>query len=124
MIGQETDVDVVDNSGPKKVKCFRILGGTRRRYAGVGDVIIAAVQETEANAEPEVKKGKVVRCVIVQTKSYIKRKDGSKLRFRKNACVLIDEKGNPRGTRIRDAVAEEVRRRGYVKICSLAPEVV
>ena len=124
MIGQETELEVVDNSGAKKVKCFRILGGTRRRYAGVGDIIVCAVQESEPDAEPEVKKGKVVRCVIVQTKSYIKRKDGSKLRFRKNACVLIDDKGNPRGTRVRDAVAEEVRGRGYVKICSLAPEVV
>lgn len=124
MIAEEAEVEVIDNSGAKRVKCFRVLGGSRRRYAGVGDVIVCAVQESEPNAEPEVKKGKVVRCVVVQTKKYIKRKDGSKLRFRKNACVLIDDKGNPRGTRIRDAVAEEVRRRGYVKICSLAPEVV
>ena len=124
MIQPETELDVADNSGAKRVKCFKVLGGSGRRYAGVGDVIVCAVQESEPNAEPEVKKGKVVRCVVVQTTKAIKRKDGSKLSFRKNSCVLIDEKGNPRGTRVRDAVAEEVRRRGYVKICSLAPEVV
>lgn len=122
MIQQETKLLVADNSGAKKVKCFKVLGGSRRRYATVGDVIICSVRDAEPHAA--VKKGEVVRAVIVRTKCYIRRHDGSKLRFDSNSCVLIDDKGNPRGTRIFGPVAREVRDRGYVKISSLAPEVI
>lgn len=122
MIQQETQLKVADNTGAKRVKCFKVLGGSKRRYAAVGDIIICSVKD----AEPEgtAKKGEVVRAVIVRTKNYIRRKDGSKLRFDSNSCVLIDDKGNPRGTRIFGPVAREVRERGYVKITSLAPEVI
>lgn len=122
MIEQETQLKVADNTGAKKVKCFKVLGGSKRRYAYVGDVIICSVREAEP--ESSVKKGEVVRAVIVRTSRYIKRKDGSWLRFSNNSCVLIDDKGNPRGTRIFGPVAREVRDRGYLKISSLAPEVI
>lgn len=122
MLQQETKLKVADNTGAKRVKCFRILGGTRRRYAHVGDVIICSVREVEP--ESTLKKGEVVRAVVVRTKRYIKRKDGSWLRFDTNSCVIIDDKGNPRGTRIFGPIAREVRDRGYVKISSLAPEVI
>lgn len=122
MIQQETQLKVADNSGAKRVKCFKVLGGSRRRYAQVGDIIVCSVKD--ADPESAVKKGEVVRAVVVRTTHYIKRKDGSKLRFDTNSCVLIDEKGNPRGTRIFGPVAREVRDRGYVKISSLAPEVI
>ena len=122
MIQQETQLKVADNSGAKRVKCFKVLGGSRRRYASVGDIIICAVQE----AEPEggVKKGDVVKAVIVRQKKYIKRADGTWLRFDSNACVLIDDKNNPKGTRIFGPVAREVRDRDFLKIASLAPEVI
>lgn len=122
MIQQETQLEVADNSGAKKVKCFKVLKGSRRRYAHVGDVIICSVKD--AMPEGGVKKGDVVRAVIVRTKRYIKRKDGSKLRFDTNSCVLIDDKDNPRGTRVFGPVAREVRERGFLKIASLAPEVI
>lgn len=122
MIQQETQLKVADNSGAKRVKCIKVRGGTRRRYAKVGDVIVCSVQE--ADPEGQAKKGDVVRAVIVRSKSYIKRKDGTKLRFDTNSCVLIDEKNNPRGTRIFGPVAREVRERDFVKIASLAPEVI
>lgn len=122
MIQQESQLEVADNSGAKRVKCFKVLKGSRRRYAGVGDIIICSVKD--AMPEGGVKKGDVVRAVIVRTKNYIKRKDGSKLRFDKNSCVLIDDKDNPRGTRIFGPVAREVRERGFLKIASLAPEVI
>lgn len=122
MIQQETELMVADNSGAKKIKCFKVLGGSRRRYAGVGDVIVASVKVADPHGN--TKKGEVVRAVIVRTSAYIKRKDGSKIRFDTNSCVLIDEKGNPRGTRIFGPVAREVRERGYIKISSLAPEVI
>lgn len=122
MLQQESQLTVADNSGAKRVKCFKVLGGSKRRYAEVGDVIICSVRDAEP--ESAVKKGEVVRAVIVRTKRYIKRDDGSWLRFDTNSCVLIDEKGNPRGTRIFGPVAREVRDRGYVKISSLAPEVI
>jgi large subunit ribosomal protein L14 len=122
MIQQETNLNVADNTGAKSVRCFRVLGGTRRRYADVGDVIICAVKSADAHGS--VKKGEVVRAVIVRTKSYIRRKDGSFLRFYDNSCVLIDEKDNPRGTRIFGPIAREVRESGFVKITSLAPEVI
>lgn len=122
MIQQETWLIVADNTGAKKVKCFKVLGGSKRRYAGVGDIIICSVQEAEPDGS--VKKGDVVRAVVVRTTKRIKRKDGSKLSFDTNSCVLIDDKGNPRGTRVFGPVAREVRDRGYIKISSLAPEVI
>lgn len=122
MIQQETQLKVADNSGAKKVKCFKVLGGSKRRYARVGDIIVCSVKE--ADPESQTKKGDVVRAVVVRTKCYIRRKDGSKLRFDTNCCVLIDEKGNPKGTRIFGPIAREVRDRGYLKITSLAPEVI
>jgi len=121
MIQQESQLDVADNTGAKKVKCFKVLGGSKRRYAGIGDIIICSVREAEPNSN--LKKGEVVRAVIVRTKSRISRKDGY-LRFDTNSCVIIDDKGNPRGTRIFGPIAREVRDRGYVKIGSLAPEVI
>jgi large subunit ribosomal protein L14 len=113
---------VADNSGAKRVKCIKVRGGTRRRYAHVGDVIVCSVQE--ADPDGNVKKGDVVKAVIVRSKSYIKRNDGTKLRFDTNSCVLIDDKNNPRGTRIFGPVAREVRDRDFLKIASLAPEVI
>lgn len=122
MIQQETQLKVADNSGAKRVKCIKVRGGTRRRYAHVGDVIVCSVQE--ADPDGEVKKGDVVKAVIVRSKSYIKRPDGTKLRFDTNSCVLIDDKNNPKGTRIFGPVAREVRDRDFLKIASLAPEVI
>jgi large subunit ribosomal protein L14 len=122
MIQQESNLEVADNTGAKKVRCFKVLGGSKRRYAAVGDVIICAVKE--ADPQGSVKKGEVVRAVIVRTKSYIRRPDGSLLRFYDNSCVLIDEKNNPRGTRIFGPIAREVRDEGFIKISSLAPEVI
>lgn len=122
MIQQETELQVADNSGAKRVKCFKVLGGSKRRYASVGDIIICSVKEAEPDGN--VKKGDVVKAVIVRTKSYISRKDGSKLRFDTNSCVLIDDKRNPRGTRVFGPIAREVRDRDFLKIASLAPEVI
>jgi len=122
MIQQETELEVADNSGAKRVKCFKVLKGSRRRYAGVGDIIVCSVKD--AMPEGGVKKGDVVKAVIVRTRNYIKRKDGSKIRFDTNSCVLIDDKDNPRGTRVFGPVAREVRERGFLKIASLAPEVI
>lgn len=122
MIQEETQLEVADNTGAKKVKCFRILGGSKRRYASIGHVIIASIKE--ADPKGAVKKGEVIRAVIVRTKKYIRRRDGSKLRFYDNSCVLIDDKNNPRGTRIFGSVAREVRENGFIKISSLAPEVI
>ena len=121
MIQQESRLRVADNTGAKSVKCFKVLGGSKRRYANVGDVIIASVKEAEPDGS--VKKGDVVRCVIVRTKKQIRRKDGY-ISFDTNSCVIIDDKGNPKGTRIFGPIAREVRDRGYVKIGSLAPEVI
>lgn len=122
MIQQETQLKVADNSGAKKVKCFKVIGGSKRRYASVGDIIICSIREAEPDSA--LKKGEVVRAVVVRTRRYIRRTDGSWLRFDTNSCVIIDEKGNPRGTRIFGPVAREVRDRGYIKISSLAPEVI
>lgn len=122
MIQQETQLKVADNTGAKRVKCFKVLGGSKRRYAYVGDTIICSVRDAEPDGS--VKKGDVVKAVIVRTTHTITRSDGSKLRFYTNSCVLIDDKGNPRGTRIFGPVAREVRDRGFVKISSLAPEVI
>ena len=122
MIQQESNLDVADNTGAKSVRCFKVLGGSKRRYAGVGDIIICSVKEAAPNGM--VKKGDKVRCVIVRTKSYIHRSDGSMLRFYDNSCVIIDDKNNPKGSRITGPIAREIRDGGFVKISSLAPEVI
>lgn len=122
MIQQETELKVADNSGAKRVKCFKVLGGSRRRYARVGDIIVCSVKE--ADPEGGVKKGDVVKAVIVRTCAPIRRNDGTVLKFDTNACVLIDDKNNPRGTRIFGPVAREVRDKEFLKIASLAPEVI
>ena len=122
MIQEETELKVADNTGAKKVKCFRILKGSKRRYAYAGDVVVCSVKEAEPKAS--VKKGDVVKAVIVRTKSQIRRKDGSFLKFYDNSCVIIDDKLNPKGTRIFGPVAREVRNKGFIKISSLAPEVI
>lgn len=122
MIQQETNLEVADNSGAKEVRCFKVLGGSRRRYAGVGDIIICAVKV--ADPQGTVKKGEVVRAVVVRTKSCVRRKDGSSIRFYDNSCVIIDDKNNPKGTRVFGPVAREVKDKGYAKLASLAPEVI
>jgi len=122
MIQPESELDVVDNTGAKKVKCIKVLGGSKRRYARVGDVIVCSVKE--ATPEGNAKKGSVVKAVIVRGRSDIRRDDGSSLKFDNNCCVIIDDKKEPKGTRIFGPVAREVRDRGYLKICSLAPEVI
>lgn len=122
MIQQESNLEVADNTGAKKVRCFKVLGGSKRRYAGVGDIIICSVKEASPNGS--VKKGEVVRCLIVRTKSEIRRSDGSTLRFYDNSCVIIDDKNNPKGSRIFGPIAREIREGGFIKITSLAPEVI
>ena len=122
MIQQETNLEVADNTGAKKVRCFKVLGGSKRRYAGVGDIIICAVKDADPNGT--VKKGEVVKAVIVRTKTRICRADGSQQCFFDNSCVIIDDKNNPKGTRIFGPVAREVREKGFIKITSLAPEVI
>jgi len=122
MIQQETRLAVADNSGAKEVMCIKVLGGTRRRYAGLGDVIICSVKAVQSGSE--VKKKAVVRAVVVRCKQPTRRPDGSYIRFDNNAVVLIDKDANPRGTRIFGAVARELRDRRFMKIVSLASEVV
>ncbi|MFA5536604.1 MAG: 50S ribosomal protein L14 [Bacillota bacterium] len=122
MIQQETVLKVGDNSGAKKILCIRVLGGTGRKYASVGDVIVATVKE--ATPGGVVKKGDIVRAVVVRVKRSIKRPDGSYIKFDENAAVIINEQGNPRGTRIFGPVARELREKNYMKIISLAPEVL
>ncbi|TPW00734.1 MAG: large subunit ribosomal protein L14 [Alphaproteobacteria bacterium] len=113
---------MADNTGAKVVKCFKVLGGTHRRYASVGDVIIGSVKK--AIPTSTVKKGQVVRAVVVRTRKDIRRRDGSRVRFDRNALVIIDKDGNPVGTRIFGAVARELRTKNFMKIISLASEVV
>lgn len=122
MIQQESRLAVCDNSGAREILCIRVLGGTRRRYARVGDIIVASVKN--ANPTGGVKKKSVVRAVIVRTTAPIKRKDGSTIRFDENAAVIIGEDKNPRATRIFGPVPRELRDKGYGKIISLAPEVL
>jgi large subunit ribosomal protein L14 len=122
MLQKESRFEVADNSGAESVCCFTILGGTRKRYLRAGDVFIGSVKKAKTGGT--VKKGDVVRAVVVRQKSAINRKDGSKLRFDGPACVIIDTSGNPKGTRIFGPIAREVRDKGFVKISSLAPEVV
>lgn len=122
MIQMRTRLVVADNTGAKQVACIKVLGGSKRRYAHIGDVIVASVKV--AQPDGTVKKGEVVRGVIVRTKDTIERPDGSKLRFDSNAIVIVDKDMNPRGTRIFGPVARELRERNCMKIISLAPEVV
>ncbi len=122
MIQMYTYLDVADNTGAKECMCIKVLGGTRRRYAGLGDVIIASVKKAIPGGE--VKPGDVVRGVIVRIRKATRRDDGSYVRFDRNAVVLIDTEENPRGTRIFGAVARELRARKFMKIISLAPEVL
>lgn len=122
MIQERSILKVADNSGAKKIRCFRILGGTRRHYAGLGDIIIASVQD--ALPTSAIKKGEVVRAVVVRTVKEFHRPDGSYVRFDDNAACIIDDKKEPKGTRIFGPVARELREKNYLKIISLAPEVV
>jgi len=122
MIQMQTKLNVADNSGAKKVACIKVLGGTRRRYASVGDVIVVSVKEAIPNSK--VKKGDVMKAVVVRTKKEVNRFDGSSLRFDENAAVLINEALEPIGTRIFGPVARELRARRFMKIVSLAPEVI
>jgi large subunit ribosomal protein L14 len=122
MIQQESRLRVADNSGAKEVMCIRVLGGTKRRYARVGDKIVCSVKS--ADPRSTVKKGDVVKCVVVRTRKELRRKDGSYIRFDDNAAVLLATDGGPRGTRIFGPVARELREKGYMKIVSLAPEVL
>ncbi|MGH0036912.1 MAG: 50S ribosomal protein L14 [Myxococcota bacterium] len=122
MIQTETKLEVADNSGARKVACIRVLGGSRRKYASVGDVIVVAVKEAIPNAR--VKKGDVRRAVVVRTKKNIGRPDGTFIKFDENAAVIIDTTKEPVGTRIFGPVARELRGRGFMKIVSLAPEVL
>ncbi len=122
MIQQETRLAVADNTGAREVMCIKVLGGSRRRYAGLGDIIICSVKSVIAGSE--IKKKAVVRAVVVRTKQPTRRVDGSYIRFDSNAVVLIDKDSNPRGTRIFGAVARELRDRNFMKIVSLASEVV
>ena len=121
MIQEETDLEVADNTGARRVRCFRILG-QRKRYAHIGDVIRVAVKEAQPTGL--VKKGQVCRAIIVRTHQAIRRPDGSALRFDNNACVLVDKKLNPLGTRVFGPVARELREKNHMKIISLAPEVL
>ena len=122
MIQQESMVKVADNSGAKTAQVIRVLGGTRRRYAGLGDVVIVAVKNALPNGQ--VKKSDVARAVVVRTVKETRRKDGSYIRFDENAVVIINEEGEPRATRIFGPVARELREKKYMKIVSLAPEVL
>lgn len=122
MIQQESRLKVADNTGAKEILCIRVLGGSTRRYAHVGDVIVASVKD--ATPGGVVKKGEVVKAVVVRTVKEIRRKDGSYIRFDQNAAVLLKDDGTPRGTRIFGPVARELREKKYMKILSLAPEVL
>jgi large subunit ribosomal protein L14 len=122
MIQMRTILDVADNTGARKASCIKVIGRSGKRYAHVGDVITCNIKESSPDAT--VKKGEVVKAVVVRTCHPIRRKDGSRLKFDNNACVVIDNTGNPRGTRIFGPVARELREREYMKIVSLAPEVI
>ncbi len=122
MIQQESRLNVADNSGAKEVLCIRVLGGTKKRYASVGDTIVVTVKS--AISSSSLKKGTVSKAVIVRTKKEVRRKDGSYIRFEDNAAVLLNTNNEPRGTRIFGPVARELRERQFMKIVSLAPEVL
>jgi large subunit ribosomal protein L14 len=122
MIQVESNLDVADNSGARRVQCIRVLGGSRRKYASVGDIIVVSVKD--AIPRGRVKKGEVTRAVVVRTAKDVRRPDGSSIRFDRNAAVLINKQGEPIGTRIFGPVTRELRAKGYMKIVSLAPEVL
>jgi large subunit ribosomal protein L14 len=122
MIKMQTNLAVADNSGAKSIRCIKVLGGSRRRYASVGDIISASVRVAMPGGA--VKKGQLVKCVIVRTKKEVRRKDGSYIRFDQNAAVVINEQKEPIGTRIFGPVARELREKRFMKIVSLAPEVI
>ena len=122
MIQQQSLMKVADNTGAKELMCIRVLGGTGRRYANIGDVVVCAVKKAAPNGQ--VKKGEVVKAVVVRTAKGLKRADGSYIKFDENAAVIIKDDGTPRGTRIFGPVARELREKDYLKILSLAPEVL
>ena len=122
MVQTTSTLDVADNSGAKKIMCIRVLGGTRRKYASLGDVIVVSIKEAIPNAK--VKKGEVAKAVIVRTKKEVSRQDGSYIRFDSNSAVLVDKDNEPVGTRIFGPVARELRAKRFMKIISLAPEVL
>ena len=122
MIQTESVLDIADNSGARKVLCIKVLGGSRRRYASIGDIFVGSVKEAQPNAK--VKKGEIVKAVVVRTAKEIGRPDGSYIRFDSNSAVLIDAHGEPVGTRIFGPVARELRAKRFMKIVSLAPEVI
>jgi len=122
MVQQESRLRVADNTGAKELLCIRVMGGSTRRYARIGDVIVATVKDAQPNGM--VKKGDVVRAVVVRTKKETRRKDGSYMRYDENAAVIINDDKTPRGTRIFGPVARELREKQYMKILSLAPEVL
>ena len=122
MIQQETNLDVADNSGARRVQCIKVLGGSKRRYAGVGDIIVVSVKD--AIPRGRVKKGNVMKAIVVRTAKDIRRADGSTIRFDRNAAVLINAQGEPVGTRIFGPVPRELRAKNQMKIISLAPEVL
>ena len=122
MIQQESRLKVADNTGAKEILCIRVLGGSTRRYGGVGDVIVATIKSAAPNGS--VKKGDVVRAVVVRTAKEVHRPDGSHIKFDDNAAVILDQAKNPKGTRIFGPVARELREMGFMKIVSLAPEVL
>ncbi len=122
MIQEYTMLKVADNSGARKVRCFRVLGGSKRRYASIGDVIVCSVRDADPHGN--VKKGNVVKCVVVRTRKEIRREDGSYIRFDDNAAVILNANNEPVGTRIFGAVGRELRARKFMKIISLAPEVI
>ena len=122
MIQVQTELTVADNTGARRVECIKVLGGSKRRYASIGDIIVVAVKESIPKGK--VKKGTVQKAVIVRTKKGILRDDGSKVKFDNNAAVLVDDKGEPVGTRIFGPVTRELRNKGQMKIISLAPEVL
>ena len=122
MIQVQTELNVADNTGARRVECIKVLGGSKRRYASIGDRIVISVKDAIPNGK--VKKGSVQKAVVVRTKFSIHRNDGSKVKFDNNAAVLVDEKGEPVGTRIFGPVTRELRTRGQMKIISLAPEVL
>ncbi len=122
MIQESTELNVADNSGARRLRCFRILGGTKHRYAGIGDIIVCSVRD--AAPDSNIKKGSVIKAVIVRTAKEVRREDGSYIRFDENAAVIINTQREPIGTRIFGAVGRELRAKNFMKIVSLAPEVM
>jgi large subunit ribosomal protein L14 len=122
MIQEYTELNVADNSGARRLRCFRILGGTKHRYAGIGDIMVCSVRD--AAPDSNIKKGSVIKAVIVRTAKEVRREDGSYIRFDENAAVIINTQREPIGTRIFGAVGRELRAKNFMKIVSLAPEVM